>query len=134
MNNSNMYIKKLITSLTACAEDPMWADHAEVPKFLLRKAAEELHNLSWALGTPGFEQMATPEQETSHQEAVQRIGSMLDRMSKHKSEYDKAMEDANRYRWLAQPGRNYLVNISWVGTKIDLDMEIDSKRKKDGLV
>jgi hypothetical protein len=32
----------LVERLTACAEDPMWAEHAEVPKALLRKAAEAL--------------------------------------------------------------------------------------------
>lgn len=32
----------LVERLTACSEDPMWADHAEVPKTLLRKAAQAL--------------------------------------------------------------------------------------------
>lgn len=32
----------LVARLMACAEDPMWADHAEVPKALLRRAAEAL--------------------------------------------------------------------------------------------
>lgn len=32
----------LVARLTACAEDPMWADHAEVSKALLRKAAQAL--------------------------------------------------------------------------------------------
>ena len=32
----------LVKRLTACAEDPMWADHAEVPKALLWKAAGAL--------------------------------------------------------------------------------------------
>jgi hypothetical protein len=32
----------LMARLTACAEDPVWAEHAEVPKALLRKAAEAL--------------------------------------------------------------------------------------------
>ena len=32
----------LVAHLTACAEDPMWADHAEVPKTLLCRAASAL--------------------------------------------------------------------------------------------
>jgi hypothetical protein len=32
----------LVARLTACAEDPMWEDHAEVPKVLLRNAANAL--------------------------------------------------------------------------------------------
>jgi hypothetical protein len=36
----------LITRLRACAEDPMWAHHAEVPKALLSAAAAELERLT----------------------------------------------------------------------------------------
>lgn len=34
---------ELIERLQACADDPMWADHAEVSKGLLRKAIEALN-------------------------------------------------------------------------------------------
>jgi hypothetical protein len=36
----------LIKRLRACAEDPMWANHAEVPKSLLSAAAAELERLA----------------------------------------------------------------------------------------
>lgn len=35
----------LIERLQACYEDPMWADHSEVPKALLRSAAAEIKRL-----------------------------------------------------------------------------------------
>ncbi len=38
----NAGLGPLVERLTACADDPMWADHAEAPKALLRKAAAAL--------------------------------------------------------------------------------------------
>lgn len=35
--------------LQACIDDPMWADHAEVPKATLRRAAKEIELLRAAL-------------------------------------------------------------------------------------
>lgn len=35
--------------LRICADDPMWADHAEVGKKLLRRAADEIERLRAAL-------------------------------------------------------------------------------------
>lgn len=34
-----MNTAKLVSDLTVCADDPMWANHAEVPKKLLSAAA-----------------------------------------------------------------------------------------------
>ena len=90
----------LVERLRACYEDPMWADHAEVPKKLLREAAEELHNLAWALSLPGFDRMATDEQEAEHQAGMQRVNDTLARMEKAKADHDAAMADAARFRWL----------------------------------
>jgi hypothetical protein len=36
---------KSVASLRACAGDPMWADHAEVSKALLSKAADDIEAL-----------------------------------------------------------------------------------------
>lgn len=38
--------KALAERLQACADDPMWADHAEVPKRLCSAAATALTSLS----------------------------------------------------------------------------------------
>lgn len=67
---------------------------------LLDEAADEMHNLAWALSLPGFDRMATDEQEAEHQAGMQRVGDMLARMEKSKVEHDAAMADAARFRWL----------------------------------
>ena len=67
---------------------------------LCREVAEELHNLAWALSLPGFDRMATDEQEAEHQAGVQRVNDVLARMGKAKAEHDAAMADAARFRWL----------------------------------
>ena len=70
---------------------------------LCREVAEELHNLAWALSLPGFDRMATDEQEAEHQAGVQRVNDVLARMEKAKAEHDAAMADAARWRYW----RNY---------------------------
>ena len=67
---------------------------------LCREVAEELHNLAWALSLPGFDRMATDEQETEHQVGVQRVNDMLARMEKAKAEHDAMVRDAERYRFI----------------------------------
>lgn len=67
---------------------------------LVDEAVQELHNLAWALSLPGFDRMATDEQEAEHQVGVQRVNDMLARMEKAKAEHDAAMADAARFRWL----------------------------------
>jgi hypothetical protein len=39
-------VKKVVSFLKACAEDPMWADHAEAPKALCATAADLLERLT----------------------------------------------------------------------------------------
>ena len=52
-------VRPLAERLQACIDDPMWADHAEVPKTLLRQVAEELTLLhvgdqeSWLVSAQG---------------------------------------------------------------------------------
>ena len=61
----------LVARLTACAEDPMWAAHAEVPKVLLRKAAEALNEAEELAG----HYMAQRDEERARMaRAVQAIG------------------------------------------------------------
>lgn len=42
-------VRPLRERLQACIDDPMWANHAEVPKVLLRRAVEEADALRAAL-------------------------------------------------------------------------------------
>ena len=67
---------------------------------LCREVAEELHNLAWALSLPGFDRMATDEQEAEHQAGMQRVNDMLARMEKAKAEHDAMERDAARYRFI----------------------------------
>ncbi len=69
---------------------------------LLDEAAEEMHNLAWALSLPGFDRMATDEQEAEHQAGVQRVNDMLARMEKAKAEHDAMVRDAARWRHVWQ--------------------------------
>lgn len=43
----------LVERLRACADDPMWTSHAEVPKAICRKAASEIERLRAALAQRG---------------------------------------------------------------------------------
>ena len=67
---------------------------------LLDEAAEELHNLAWALSLPGFDRMATDAQEAEHQAGMQRVADVLTEMERRKAEHDAAMADAARFCWL----------------------------------
>ena len=50
MSNTTDGLGLLVARLTACADDPMWADHAEVPKALLQKAAHALEETAALAG------------------------------------------------------------------------------------
>ena len=67
---------------------------------LCREVWEELHNLAWALSLPGFDRMATDEDEAAHQEGMRRVNDMLARMEKAKAEHDADVRDAVRWRHL----------------------------------
>lgn len=60
----------------------------------------ENHNLNWALGTPGYNAMATPEDQAEHEAAVARTDAILARMEKAKAERAAMTADADRYRFM----------------------------------
>ena len=60
----------------------------------------ENHNLNWALGTPGYNTMATPAEQAEHEAAVARIDAVLARMEKAKEEHAAMTADAERYRFM----------------------------------
>jgi hypothetical protein len=43
-------VGRVVEMLNDCADDPMWCDHAEVPKRLLRKAAQALEEVDALAG------------------------------------------------------------------------------------
>lgn len=58
----------------------------------------ELHNLKWALGTEGYEQMATPEEQAEHDKAVHAHNEFLARLEKGKTVYEELKADAEQAR------------------------------------
>jgi hypothetical protein len=62
----------------------------------------QVHNLNWALSMPGFEQMATPEDQAAHEAGAAAIDAVLARMEHNKAQHDAMVKAAERYRWLRQ--------------------------------
>ena len=61
-------VRPLHERLQACIDDPMWADHAEVPKTLLRQTVEELALLRGSIGVAyGYLWLVNNEPWTPHQ-------------------------------------------------------------------
>lgn len=108
-----------------CAEAAtlLRTQHAELEA--LRKDVERLkrenHNLNWALGTDGYDQMATHKEQAEHKAGMAKVSAALerfkdraDRFSKiipegtdllewaeqKQAEVERLREDAARYRWL----------------------------------
>jgi hypothetical protein len=65
----------------------------------------QVHNLNWALSMPGFEQMATPEDQAEHEAGVAAVDAVLARMEHNKAQHDAMVKDAERYRWLRDSNR-----------------------------
>jgi multidrug resistance efflux pump len=83
-----------------------------------------VHNLNWALGTPGYEEMATAEEQAEHTEACARMDEMLERMAENKRKHDAATKDAERYRKLRSADmetRNRLEHYSDSALDVVLD-------------
>lgn len=49
---------------------------------------QENHNLNWAMGTVGYEQMATPEQQAEHEAHTAQIHATLEKMRNRKTRHD----------------------------------------------
>ena len=60
----------------------------------------QVHNLNWALSMPGFEQMATPEDQAEHEAGAAAVDAVLARMEHNKKQHDAMVKDAERWRKL----------------------------------
>lgn len=81
---------------------------------------QDVHNLNWALGTEGYETMATPEQQAeadkAHAETMERIAAMKRRadyingleatVAELQAKLDAAAVDAERYRFIRDADRS----------------------------
>ena len=95
----------------------------------------QVHNLNWALSMPGFEQMATPEDQAEHEAGVAAIDAVLARMEHNKAQHDAMVKEAERYRKLVASG-NFcaassgagwgLVCGTWRASKAELDAAADA--------
>lgn len=87
-------------NLTLNALKALVAERDELRRQLV-EAQKELHNLNWALGTEGYDQMATPEEQAEHEAAVRAHHDVLARLEEGKRAYEAMKQDARRYRdWL----------------------------------
>lgn len=59
----------------------------------------ENHNLNWALGTEGYAQMATPEEQAENDKAVQNAEEAIARLERAKTEYEAMKVDAACFRF-----------------------------------
>ena len=50
----------------------------------IERLKHDNHNLNWALGSPGYDQMATPEEEAEHVAAVANVTANIERMRKER--------------------------------------------------
>jgi hypothetical protein len=66
----------------------------------LEEARKENHNLNWALGTEGYDQMATPEKQAEHEKAVENCTAIIAGIAERKANHDAMVKDAERYRYL----------------------------------
>ena len=66
----------------------------------------ENHNLNWTLGTPGYNAMATPEEQAEHEAAVARADKFIEQIAKRKAEQEAAEADAARFRWMRDNATN----------------------------
>lgn len=58
----------------------------------VKDLAEKVHNLNWALGTEGYETMATPAQQSEANNAEKQSDEILLRLKQKKTLFDKLVE------------------------------------------
>ena len=119
------------------------AEHAAQADARIAELEAEVHNLNWALGTPGYEQMATPEDQAEHEVGVERVNAMLAKMEANKAAHDAMVKDAGRYRWLcdgADDGEWECFDSRWLikhdvygQGPSDLDAAIDAEIQRAAL-
>ena len=89
----------------------------------------QVHNLNWALSMPGFEQMATPEDQAEHEAGAAAVDAVLARMEHNKAQHDAMVKDAERYRWLRRP-----VTSVWDIRKMTRIIENQSEESMDAAI
>lgn len=80
----------------------------------------EVHNLNWALGTPGYDQMATPEEQAESDAAVARTNDFIARIAENKEKHDAMVKDAAAWRAMTEAMVDeYLEDYEMVGEDAD---------------
>lgn len=70
---------------------PAYLQEPQVLEQLRRQAEDDartIHNLNWALGTEGYEEMATEEDRADHDEGLRIVSVNLQRLAENKARYD----------------------------------------------
>ena len=79
-------LRKLVdTQATSMQFD---AQESREAKDEIERLKRDNHNLNWALGSPGYDQMATPEEEAGHVAAVANVTANIERMRLRKERHD----------------------------------------------
>lgn len=107
-------VRPLHDRLQACIDDPMWADHAEVPKTLLRQTVEELTLLRGAIGVAyGYLWCVNNDPGTPHQYPPEKAAY----------EARKALRDK-----LTQAERGHFINAAVKRTRPDVGPNVAGNR------
>ena len=85
------------------------SDHADSLRAEVERLKEENHNLNWALGTDGYDQMATPEQQAEADQAHARSVSFIDRMG----------ERAKRFAAIVPEGADLLEHLEMLHSEVE---------------
>lgn len=122
----------LLARLTACAEDPMWPDHAEVPKALLRKVAEALEETASIAEHFMAKRDAERDELRATLTAVSDALDYLHGMTPEKSV--EVQKYAERYRWLRDKSPStWTMSVKGLPLfKGDFDAAIDREMTRPG--
>ena len=83
----------------------------------IERLQKEVHNLNWALGTEGYTEMATPEEQADHEAGMADVQAIIDRMQAAKDAHEAMEKDAARYRLL----RRYPLSVGHGSLQVFMD-------------
>jgi hypothetical protein len=69
----------------------------------VERLTRENHNLNWALGTDGYDQMATPEEQACHKAGMSKVSAALERFKDRAERFAKIVPDGtDLLEWVEQ--------------------------------
>lgn len=114
--------RRLVERLRACAEDPMWADHAEVPKVLCAAAAAEIERLTADAEAAAVRPRSWWHCET-HGQAVANAWGCPECVRELRANRDTQAAEIERLNALAGPGGKSLGEMERINDGLIADNE-----------